>query len=258
MKRHYKQSKDRTEKTEKRENDRLIYGFHAVRAALHNTKRQVKHIWATENAAQQIQEDIDPKRHPKIVMTDRKTLDKKLTAQTVHQGIVIETEPLEEIFLSDIIIQATQKDDMTIVVLDQVTDPHNIGAILRSMAAFGAPYLIVHKRNTPPITGTVAKIATGAVEYVPIIRVQNLSNALEELKLAGFTLLGMDERAEHSIDEKTYSGKNALIMGAEGKGMREKTRSLCDEFIKLPTQGPIQSLNVSVATAIALFALHKK
>lgn len=252
-----KQSKQNYARTEKSENDRLLYGFHAVRAALHNTDRIIKQIWVTENALKQIGEDIDSDRHPKPQIVERRTIDNKLTNNPVHQGILIDADPLEEMFISDLAVKATQADDMTIVVLDQVTDPHNIGAILRSMSAFGAPYLIVHKRNAPPITGTVAKIATGAVEYVPLIRVQNLSDALEELKLCGFTILGMDERAEQSIDKKSYTGKNVLVMGAEGRGMRDKTRERCDELIKLPTQGPIQSLNVSVATAIALFSLHK-
>lgn len=253
-----KQGKPNPIRTEKRENDRLLYGFHAVRAALQNPKRAIKTIWITENALKQVEHDIDPTRHPKPIITDRKAIDSKLPNQPVHQGILIDADPLEEMFLSDLAVQAMQADAMTIVVLDQVTDPHNVGAVLRSMSAFGAPYLVVHKRHAPPITGTVAKIATGAVEHVPVIRVQNLSDALEELKLCGFTILGMDERAEHSIDKKSYSGKNVLVMGAEGKGMRDKTRSLCDELIKLPTQGPIQSLNVSVATAIALFSLHKQ
>ena len=242
---------------EKKENDRLLFGFHAVRAALHNPDRVIKQIWSTENAFKQIQDDLDEKRHPIPVTMDRSSIDKKLPSHAVHQGIVIEAEPLEEMFLSDLTVRAMQADNMTVVVLDQVTDPHNVGAILRSMSAFNAPYLVVHKRHAPPITGTVAKIATGAVEHIPVIRVQNLSDALEELKLCGFTILGMDERAEQSIDKKEYSGKNVLVMGAEGKGMRDKTRSLCDELIKLPTQGPIQSLNVSVAAAIALFSLHK-
>lgn len=242
----------------KKENDRLLYGIHAVRAALHNKDRVINKIWTTENAFKQIQEDLDEKRHPIPDTMDRKSIDRKLPAHTVHQGLVIEAEPLEEMFLSDLAVKATQADEMTIVILDQVTDPHNVGAILRSMSAFGATHMVVHKRHAPPITGTVAKIATGAVEHVPIIRVPNLADAIEELKLCGFTILGMDERAEQSIDKKQYTGKNALVMGAEGKGMRDKTRSLCDEFIKLPTQGPIQSLNVSVAAAIALFSLHKQ
>ncbi len=254
---HSYKKKPPSSKSEKRENDRLLFGVHAVRAALENQKRVVKNIWVTDNALKQIEATIDPDRHPTPIKTDRKIIEKKLPPHTVHQGIVIDTDPLEETFLSDIVVRASQREKMTLVVLDQVTDPHNIGAILRSMSAFGAAALIVHKRHAPPITGTIAKIATGAVEHIPVIRVQNLGDALEELKSTGFTILGMSEHADQTIDKKQFQSKNVLVMGAEGKGMRQKTESLCDALIKLPTQGPIQSLNVSVATAIALFALHK-
>ncbi len=250
--------KNNNQKKQKQENERLIYGFHAVRAALQNKKRHIHKIWATENALKQISEEIDNNQHPKPIITDRKFLDKKLLQNTVHQGIVIETDPLEEFFLSDLLIQAQQTKNMTVVILDHVTDPHNIGAILRSMSAFGASYLIVHKRHTSPITGTVAKIATGAVEYIPVIRVQNLSDAVTELKLSGFNILGMDEHATDSIGDQNRHDKNVLIMGAEGKGMREKLKNSCDQRVRLPTMGPIQSLNVSVATGIALFSLHKE
>ncbi|HEY1096750.1 MAG TPA: 23S rRNA (guanosine(2251)-2'-O)-methyltransferase RlmB [Alphaproteobacteria bacterium] len=234
----------------------LIYGIHAVKAALENTARQVKTIWVTEN----MQRDLEPwlrKGHPVPNILDKAELDKRLPKGAVHQGIAIAAMPLAEIFLTDLIIQSTTRPRTILVMLDEVTDPHNIGAILRSMSAFGAHGLINHRYNSPGVTGTLAKTATGALEHVPIVEVTNLARSLHQLQEAGFLTVGCDERATHAIDQLPESDKIVLVLGAEGKGLRPSTRAQCQIIASIPTSGAIASLNVSNAAAIALFSLQQ-
>jgi 23S rRNA (guanosine2251-2'-O)-methyltransferase len=161
---------------------------------------------------------------------------------------------LEENFLSDIIIKSKTAESMMVVILDQVTDPHNVGAILRSACAFGADAIIVQTRHAPEATGTLAKAACGALEYVPIIRETNLSRAIEQLQDAFFNVIGLDEEGVELKDIQK-SNLTCLVMGAEGPGLRQKVKENCTSLLRLPTDGPVPTLNVSNATAVALYAL---
>jgi 23S rRNA (guanosine2251-2'-O)-methyltransferase len=176
-------------------------------------------------------------------------LDRLLGEDTVHQGVLLETEPLEE---PDIAALAERADNGPLIVLDQVTDPHNVGAILRSAAVFGAAGLVMTRRHSPPLDGALAKSASGALELVPVALVQNLSRAIAELKEEACLTLGLDGGAEHLIEEEPLTGRVALLLGAEGKGLRELTRQSFDKLVRIATRGAIGSLNVSNAAAIAL------
>ena len=238
----------------------LLYGVHAVHAALRNTARKITHIWTTESGEERLKEAWDAKRHPQPEIIERRDLDRRLSEGAVHQGMAIAVEPLQDVFLTDVLSSALapNAERHVVVLLDEVTDPHNVGAVLRSMSAFGAKALIVHKRNAPGITGVMAKIATGAVEHVPMIAVTNLAQAMEELKNTGFFVLGLDENADYPIQNAPAEGHIALVLGAEGEGLRAKTRTTCDAIASIETFGDIKSLNVSNAAAIALFSLTQK
>jgi 23S rRNA (guanosine2251-2'-O)-methyltransferase len=234
----------------KPEND-LIYGIHAAAAVLANPKRQIVHIWATENGLGRLKEDgVEVTTTPEIVHP--RILDHLLTGQdAVHQGVVVEAKSLPQPRLDQV------ARDGLLVVLDQVTDPHNVGAILRSCAAFGATAMVTTARHAPHETGVFFKAASGAYEIVPVVRVTNLSRALEEMKTYGFTLLGLDSEAEHKIADAPKQRPLALILGAEGKGLRQKTRETCDTVVRLEMPGQIKSLNVSIAAAVSLYALNQ-
>lgn len=238
----------------------LFYGVHAVQAALRNEFRTITKIWVTESGQEKLDEAFDAKRHPEPIVVNRREIERRLPEGAVHQGLAVAVEKLQDVFLSDVINPAIAKPDQrhVVVVLDEVTDPHNVGAVLRSMSAFGAKAMIVHKRNAPGMTGVMAKIATGAVEHVPMIPVTNLAQALEELKLAGFFVLGLDENADFPIQKAPATGPIALVLGAEGEGLRAKTRTTCNAIASIETFGDIKSLNVSNAAAIALYTLTKK
>jgi 23S rRNA (guanosine2251-2'-O)-methyltransferase len=232
----------------KPEND-VIYGIHAAAAVLANPKRQIVHIWATENGLGRLKEDgVEVTRTPEIVHP--RILDHLLTGQdAVHQGVVVEAKSLPQPRLDQI------PRDGLLVILDQVTDPHNVGAILRSCAAFGVTAMVTTARHAPHETGVFFKSASGAYETVPVVRVTNLSRAMEELKGYGFTLLGLDSEAEIRIGDAPKSRPLALVLGSEGKGLRQKTREICDAVARLDMPGSIKSLNVSIATAVSLYAL---
>jgi 23S rRNA (guanosine2251-2'-O)-methyltransferase len=180
-----------------------------------------------------------------------KDLDRRLGPDTVHQGALIETEPLPEPSLEAL---AEETAGRPLVVLDQVTDPHNVGAILRSAAVFGASALMMTRRHSPPLDGTLAKSASGALEHVPIALVQNLARAMAELKALGFTVIGLDGDAPEPLEALDWPERTALVLGAEGKGLRQLTRESCDRLCRIATDGPIASLNVSNAAAVALHA----
>lgn len=227
-----------------------LFGLHAVEAALKNPARRVVRLLLTENAERRLQDAVGS-ISAKIERTTPRDLDRILGPDTVHQGAMLETEPLPEPEWDHL---ARTSDGRPLIVLDQVTDPHNVGAVLRSSAVFGASGLVMTRRHSPPLNGVLAKSASGALELIPVALVPNLSRALDELKSAGFAIVGLDGGAEHAIEDLDWSRPTALVMGSEGKGLRELTRKTCDTLVRISTDGPVASLNVSNAAAIALYA----
>ena len=223
----------------------LIFGLHAVEAALANNDRPVMRVLATENAAHRLGPLI-AKRNLTAVPTTPKDLDKLLGPDTVHQGVAIEAGPLEPIGLEDV------DPNGTLLVLDQVTDPHNVGAALRSAAAFGASGLVLTERHSPPLTGVLAKSASGALDLVPIVLVKNLSQALSTLGERGVLRIGLAEDAGEPIETTPLTRPLALVLGAEGRGLRQLTRERCDRLCRISTASALASLNVSSAAAIAM------
>jgi 23S rRNA (guanosine2251-2'-O)-methyltransferase len=239
----------------------LLFGHHAVFAALANPNRHILAIWCTVDLLDRVAEvlsdrpdDQTPAPPPPTVM-EKADIDRKLPEGSVHQGLVIRVEPLPELAIEDLLERIGENPKATVVVLDQVTDPHNVGAILRSTAAFGAAGVIVQDRHAPPMTATLAKTASGAVDICPIVRVTNLARAMGQLKEAGFWCVGLAEETETDLADANLTGRTALVLGAEGDGLRRLTRETCDVLVRLPTQAPIHSLNVSAAAAIALYQI---
>ncbi len=225
----------------------VLYGWHPVAEALRNPARRLRRLMATENAMIRVREEIgDPPIAPEIVRPGE--IDRLLTPDAVHQGLYLECDPLPSPALS------TLSDDALVLVLDQITDPHNVGAILRSAAAFAVEAVIFTTRHSPEATGVLAKAASGALEHVPIVAVRNLGDALEKLGERGFLRVGFDSEGAEPYGALALRRPLALVMGAEGKGLRQKTRGLCDALARLDMPGSIKSLNVSNAAAIALYA----
>ena len=232
------------------ESHELIYGVHPVSEALRNQRRKFIRLLATLNAARRIAAEAKAAGlEPEIVHP--KELDRLAGVDAVHQGLVLEASPLPQPRLDQI-----DKSGL-VVLLDQVTDPHNVGAILRSCAAFKVTALVATSRHSPEASGVLAKAASGATEHVPFVRVTNLSRAMAELKDYGFQVIGLDSEAPSPISEVARGGPIALVLGAEGKGLRHLTRQSCDVLVRLDLTGPIRSLNVSNAAAIALYALSR-
>lgn len=226
-----------------------LFGLHPVEAALRNPARKLNRLLLTENAERRLIEAMGP-LPCKVEATTPRDLDRILGADAVHQGAMLETEDLSE---PEFAALAENAEGRPLLVLDQVTDPHNVGAILRSAAVFGAAGLVMTRRHSPPLNGVLAKSASGALELVPVALVQNLSRAMDELKDAGFTLIGLDGTAEICVEDTDWTSRPvALVMGAEGKGLRELTQKNCDVLARITTDGPIASLNVSNAAAVAL------
>ena len=224
-----------------------LYGLHTVRAALDNPNRIKKALLATPNALMRLGETGEIGK-VKVTETTPKELDRLLGPDAVHQGVALEVDPVSRFGLADI-------DPLRlVVVLDQITDPHNVGAILRTACAFGADAVITTARHSPRETGVMAKSASGALDLVPMIEVRNLGDALQTLKDRGMLVLGFDSEAEAPLRPRTGEQPLAIVLGAEGKGLRQRTRELCDEMVRLDMPGPIKSLNVSNAAAISLFA----
>jgi 23S rRNA (guanosine2251-2'-O)-methyltransferase len=226
----------------------VIFGFHAVEAALANPRRKVKAAFCTENAENKLAAHLQA-RGIEVTRVTPRDLDMRLGSDTVHQGALIEVEDLEELSFKQIARAAAGRP---LLVLDQVTDPHNVGAILRSAAVFGAAGLIMTRRHSPPLGGVLAKSASGALELVPIVRVQNLAHTLGELKAQGYMIAGLDGTAEMRVEEMDWPPLVAFVLGAEGKGLRELTGQTCDRLVKIATDDALKSLNVSNAAAVAL------
>jgi 23S rRNA (guanosine2251-2'-O)-methyltransferase len=225
-----------------------LWGKHAVAAALDNPERKVLKAWATREAAGFMQ---FPKDVP-VTLAEAPDLGRLVPHDAPHQGVVIEVEPLDEVWIDELIGGAAERS--VLLVLDQVTDPHNVGAILRSAAAFGAVGIVTQDRHSPPESGVVAKAASGALERVPWARVVNLARALEEIAEAGFWRIGLTGDAQSDLKDALGPQRVALVLGAEGPGLRQNTREHCDALAKLPISDAVESLNVSNAAAVALYA----
>ena len=225
-----------------------LWGKHAVAAALDNPQRKVLRAWATREAASFMQFPDDLQ----VIFAEAPDLGRLVPSDAPHQGVVIEVEPLEEAWLDDLLVGAGETS--VLLMLDQVTDPHNVGAILRSAAAFGAIGIVTQDRHSPPESGVIAKAASGALERVPWVRVVNLARALEEISEAGFWRIGLTGEATTELKQALGPPRVALVLGAEGSGLRPNTRDHCDALARLPISQSVESLNVSNAAAVALYA----
>ena len=226
-----------------------LWGRHPVEAALKNPARKHRKLWATRDAIETLDGELPPD-FP-VEYADVTDLARLVAKDAPHQGLVLECEPLDDVFLDEVMDAERARP---LIVLDQVTDPHNVGAILRSAAAFGAAAIVTQDRHAPPESGVVAKSASGALEAVPWVRVVNLARALDEMAERGYWRIGLTGSAEATLAEALPSGPVALVLGAEGEGMRHNIEAHCDALAKLPITRAIESLNVSNAAAIALYA----
>jgi 23S rRNA (guanosine2251-2'-O)-methyltransferase len=225
-----------------------FWGKHAVSAALDNPERKVLRAWVTREAA----ELMNFPKDVAVTLADVADLGRLVPNDAPHQGVVIEVEPLEDVWLDELLQPAAER--ATLLVLDQVTDPHNVGAILRSAAAFGAAGIVTQDRHSPVESGALAKAASGALERVPWARVVNLARALEEIGEADFWRIGLTGDADNDLSTALGPPRVALVLGAEGAGLRLNTREHCDALARLPITDAVESLNVSNAAAVALYA----
>jgi 23S rRNA (guanosine2251-2'-O)-methyltransferase len=224
----------------------ILYGWHTVSAALANPQRIIRKLFLTENAARRLaDENIEMSVTPEIVRPS--AIDQRLGPDAVHQGLLAEAEPLPSPDIEDL----TQEG--IVLVLDQITDPHNVGAIMRSAAAFAVKAIVTTARHSPEATGVLAKSASGALELVPLVTVQNLARALNELNDLGFLTVGLDSDGTEALGAVTLRQPLALVLGAEGKGLRQLTRETCSVVARLDMPGAIKSLNVSNAAVLALY-----
>lgn len=236
-----------------------LFGLHAVREAWHNPKRYIHALFITETAFNEVGAALETElKRPAPTIVTKEDLDRAFPPGTVHQGIALSAQKLDETGLRDILIKAEGKECSVMVVLDQVTDPHNVGAILRSASAFGADGVVMQSKHAPDLTGILAKTACGAVEHIDVAYETNLSRALETLKDHGYTAIGLDEHSEKTFDTLPFYDRTVIVLGAEGTGMRRLVKEHCDVLVTLPTRPPIASLNVSNAAAVALYALSAK
>jgi 23S rRNA (guanosine2251-2'-O)-methyltransferase len=223
-----------------------LYGFHAVREALGNPRRDCLDLFATAAAAEKLADAIQS-NGVALHIVEADALTARLGADAVHQGVFLEARPLPALDVSEI-----ETRSGLVLVLDQITDPHNVGAILRTAAAFAADAVIVTERNAPEFSGVLAKTASGGLEHAPLVEVVNLARALDQLGKAGYLRVGLDSEGPASLEDTLLSAPVALVLGAEGKGLRRLTREKCDVLARLDMPGAIKSLNVSNACAVAL------
>ncbi len=241
-----------------------LYGIHPVLAALANPKRRCYRILITEENEMVLGPRVavlaqsHPAGLPGANVVQRDAIERALPKGAVHQGIAAEVEALDEPTIEDICRATEIQDSARVLVLDQITDPHNVGAILRSAAAFGAAAVILPERHTPGASATMAKAASGGLEKVPLVRVVNLARTLEQLKQAGYWCVGFDATASVKLNEADLTGKIALVLGAEGEGLRRLTREHCDLMVRIPITRGMDSLNVSNAAAIALYEFARR
>jgi 23S rRNA (guanosine2251-2'-O)-methyltransferase len=224
----------------------ILYGWHTVTAALANPKRRIRKLFLTENAARRLADEaIETRVTPEIVRPN--LIDQRLGPDAVHQGLLAEADPLRSPDID------TLAQDGIVLVLDQITDPHNVGAIMRSAAAFAVRAIVTTARHSPEATGVLAKSASGALELVPLVTVQNLARALTEMNERGFLTVGLDSQGSENLAAVALRQPLALVLGAEGKGLRQLTRETCSVVARLDMPGEIKSLNVSNAAVLALY-----
>ncbi len=228
----------------------VLYGAHAVREALRAGRRKLLTLYATQSAAERMAEAARA-AGVELRIVEAQDLSRRLGEEAVHQGLLMEARPLPEIAVDEIETQSG-----IVLALDQVTDPHNVGAILRSAGAFAVDALILTERHSPDLAGVLAKAASGALEHVRIASVVNLARTLDALRERGYTVVGLDSEGAESLEQLSLSKPVALVLGAEGKGLRRLTRERCDVLARLDMPGPIKSLNVSNACAVALATLR--
>lgn len=226
-----------------------LYGLHTVRAALDNPRRTIRRLWATPNAAARLGLAAD---RPFPVETVRPAdLDRRVGKDAVHQGVVLLADALKPVNLSGL------DGARLVIVLDQVTDPHNVGALMRSGVAMAADALVTTARHSPAESGVLAKAASGALEHLPLIHARNLAGALVELSNRGFQTIGLDSEGAAPLETTLLGERIALVLGAEGKGLRTKTRETVNDLARLDMPGPIKSLNVSNAAILALYLARR-
>ncbi len=224
----------------------ILYGWHTVTAALRNPNRRLRRLLVTDNAARRLEEEgITAPIAPEIVRPS--AIDDRLLPDAVHQGLYLETDPLPSPAIEEVPARGT------VLVLDQITDPHNVGAIFRSAAALAATAIVTTQRHSPDATAALAKAASGALELVPLVTVQNLGRGLTTLKERGFMVVGLDSDGEADLSDMKLRKPLALVLGAEGKGLRQSTRELCDKVARIDMPGEIKSLNVSNAAVLSLY-----
>ena len=241
----------------------MLYGVHATLAALSNRDRHCRRVLVTKDAERRLGDQLhvllDHRRvRVELETVERAELDRLLPPGAVHQGIAVEAEPLPEMALDRLVRLLSGRESVVLVALDHATDPQNVGAVLRSAAAFGASGVIVTDRHAPAATGALAKAAAGALEMVPILTVVNLARALRELKDEGYWCVGLDNAAERVLGGTALPARIVLVLGAEGAGLRRLTRECCDLIVRIPVMPAIESLNVSTAAAVALYELHRR
>ena len=226
-----------------------LYGHHTVMAALANRNRKTYRLVMTQNSLSQLPNEIQPE------ILDNTEIERLLPPGAVHQGLALLTSPLPAVLLDDILGQTSNQS--VIVVLDQVNDPRNVGAVLRSAAAFGSDAVIAPDRHTPEATAVLAKAASGALEKIPFIRVTNLARTLDQLKDAGYWCAGFTADADQTLAQAKLSGKIVMVFGEEGRGMRRLTRAKCDYLVRISIDQEMDSLNLSAAAAISLYELKR-
>src|SRR5262245_43353760 len=223
----------------------ILYGWHTVSAALTNPARRIRRLWASENALRRLaDEGIALSLTPEVVRPD--AIAALLPHDAVHQGLLAEADPLPGGAVEDL-------HTGIVLALDQITDPHNVGAIVRTAAAFDVKAIVTTARHSPEATGVLAKSASGGLEAVPLVTVTNLARGLEALRASGFQLVGLAGEAELDLAAAHLRAPLALVLGAEGKGLRQLTRATCDQVARLALPGDIKSLNVTNAAAVALY-----
>ena len=234
-----------------------LYGRHAVLAALANPERRIERLLATDEAARRHAAEIAAtcmkagRTGFSPIIVSREELSQRLPDGAVHQGIAALATPLEEPALDDLLARCPAS--ALVLALDQVTDPHNVGAILRSAAAFGVAGLVTTERHAPAETGVLAKSASGALEIVPLVRAVNLARALDQLKEAGFWIYGLDEQGDVALGQVDFAGRVCIVLGAEGEGLRRLTAEKCDRLVTIATSQALAALNVSNAGAIVVY-----